>query len=101
MTETVWRKPQVSGVVVETLNPTLFPAQAWAYVFPVSLLRIPYSLLVAVCWAIIVYYPVGLSPDPATCASGLLQQLMWQLRKVYSCQSTVVLESSACMPVAI
>ena len=48
-----------------------FSAQAWAYVFPVSLLRIPYSLLVAVCWAIIVYYPVGLSPDPATCASGL------------------------------
>ncbi|KAK9836331.1 hypothetical protein WJX81_006307 [Elliptochloris bilobata] len=42
----------------------LYPA--WAYVFPVSLLRIPYSLTVAVCWSIIVYYPVGLTPDPAT-----------------------------------
>lgn len=43
--------------------------QAWAYVFPVSLLRIPYSLIVAVSWSIIVYYPVGLSPDPATYAA--------------------------------
>ena len=76
-------------------------AQAWAYVFPVSLLRIPYSLVVAVCWAIIVYYPVGLAPDPATCATGLLQQLMWRLCMVWICQSALVLESSACMPVAI
>ena len=44
-------------------------AQAWAYVFPVSLLRIPYSLTVAVFWSLIVYYPVGLAPDPATCAT--------------------------------
>ena len=37
--------------------------------FPVSLLRIPYSLTVAVFWSLIVYYPVGLAPDAATCAA--------------------------------
>lgn len=50
--------------------------------FPVSLLRIPYSLTVAVFWSLIVYYPVGLAPDPATCAAChttlSLRQIAWQ-----------------------
>ena len=38
---------------------------AWAYVFPTTILRLPYSLLVATLWCCIVYYPVGLAPEPA------------------------------------
>ena len=37
---------------------------AWAYVFPTTILRLPYSLLVATLWCCIVYYPVGLAPEP-------------------------------------
>jgi ABC-2 type transporter len=33
---------------------------AWAYVFPTTLLRLPYSLIEALLWSSIVYYPVGL-----------------------------------------
>ncbi len=37
---------------------------AWAYVLPTTILRLPYSLLVATLWCCIVYYPVGLAPEP-------------------------------------
>ena len=37
---------------------------AWAYVFPTTILRLPYSLLCATLWCCIVYYPVGLAPEP-------------------------------------
>lgn len=37
---------------------------AWAYVLPTTLLRLPYSLAAAVLWCCIVYYPVGLAPEP-------------------------------------
>jgi len=37
---------------------------AWAYVLPTTILRLPYSLLAAVLWCSIVYYPVGLAPEP-------------------------------------
>ena len=62
---------QYHGAVLHETAPRANRAQAWAYVFPVSLLRIPYSLVVAVFWSVIEYYPVGLSPDPATCATAL------------------------------
>ena len=32
---------------------------AWAYVFPTTLLRLPYSIGAAFLWACIVYYPVS------------------------------------------
>ncbi len=64
---------QYYGAALHETVPCANRAQAWAYVFPVSLLRIPYSLVVAVFWSVIVYYPVGLSPDPATCATALPQ----------------------------
>ena len=38
---------------------------AWAYVFPTTILRLPYSLLCATLWCCIVYYPVGLAPEPS------------------------------------
>ena len=37
---------------------------AWAYCLPTTILRLPYSLLVATLWCCIVYYPVGLAPEP-------------------------------------
>ncbi|BDA40539.1 Pleiotropic drug resistance protein 1 [Coccomyxa sp. Obi] len=37
---------------------------AWAYVLPTTILRLPYSLTAAVLWCSIVYYPVGLAPEP-------------------------------------
>ncbi len=40
---------------------------AWAYVYPTTVLRMPYSLLVAVLWSCIVYYPVGLAPEASRC----------------------------------
>ena len=41
---------------------------AWAYVFPTTVLRIPYSLLIAVLWSVVVYFPVGLAPEASRCA---------------------------------
>ena len=38
---------------------------AWAYVFPTTVLRIPYSLLIALLWSVVIYYPVGLAPEPS------------------------------------
>jgi len=43
---------------------------AWAYVYPTTVLRMPYSLLVAVLWSCIVYYPVGLAPEASRCERG-------------------------------
>ncbi|KAK9916362.1 hypothetical protein WJX75_001804 [Coccomyxa subellipsoidea] len=37
---------------------------AWAYILPTTILRIPYSILAATLWCCIVYYPVGLAPEP-------------------------------------
>ena len=34
-----------------------------AFVVPVTLLRLPYSLASALAWAAIVYYPVNLAPE--------------------------------------
>ena len=45
---------------------------AWAYVYPTTVLRMPYSLLVAVLWSCIVYYPVGLAPEASRCATDQL-----------------------------
>ena len=36
---------------------------AWAYVFPTTVLRMPYSLTVAIVWSCIVYYPAGMAPE--------------------------------------
>lgn len=36
----------------------------WSYVLPTSLVRLPVSLLESLIWVVIVYYPVGLSPNP-------------------------------------
>ncbi len=36
---------------------------AWSYVYPTTVLRMPYSLTVAVLWTCIVYYPTGLAPE--------------------------------------
>eukprot|EP00208_Stichococcus_sp_RCC1054_P006723 CAMPEP_0206141786 /NCGR_PEP_ID=MMETSP1473-20131121/14100_1 /ASSEMBLY_ACC=CAM_ASM_001109 /TAXON_ID=1461547 /ORGANISM="Stichococcus sp, Strain RCC1054" /LENGTH=1124 /DNA_ID=CAMNT_0053536477 /DNA_START=231 /DNA_END=3601 /DNA_ORIENTATION=+ len=36
---------------------------AAAYVFPTTIIRIPYSLLCATLWSVITYYPVGLAPE--------------------------------------
>ncbi|XP_071737932.1 ABC transporter G family member 31-like [Rutidosis leptorrhynchoides] len=38
---------------------------AWAWSLSSWILRVPYSLVEAVVWSIIVYYSVGLSPNPA------------------------------------
>ena len=45
---------------------------AWAYVFPTTILRLPYSLLCATLWCCIVYYPVGLAPEPGRHAISTL-----------------------------
>ena len=37
---------------------------AWAFVFPVTVLRTPYSLMVAVIWSVLVYFSVNLDPSP-------------------------------------
>ncbi len=37
--------------------------QVWAFVLPVTLLRLPYSLMEAVIWAVITYWAVGFAPD--------------------------------------
>ena len=42
---------------------------AWAYVFPTTVLRIPYSLLVATMWSCVTYYTVGLAPEASRCAA--------------------------------
>ena len=44
----------------------LYPA--WAYLAPTIILRLPYSLAAALLWCCIVYYPVGLAPEPGRCA---------------------------------
>ena len=36
---------------------------AWAYVFPTTVLRLPYSLLIATLWSCVVYYEVDLAPE--------------------------------------
>lgn len=36
---------------------------AAAYVWPTTIIRMPYSLLAATLWSLIVYYPVGLAPE--------------------------------------
>ena len=41
---------------------------AWAYVFPTTVLRMPYSLLIALLWSLVIYYPVGLAPQASRCA---------------------------------
>lgn len=47
---------------------------AWAYVFPTTVLRIPYSLVVAVTWSCVTYYVVGLAPEASRCEqSGMVQ----------------------------
>lgn len=38
-----------------------FPA--WAYSFPTTLLRVPFSVIDAFVWSGIVYWLVGLAPD--------------------------------------
>jgi len=37
--------------------------QVWAFVLPVTLLRLPYSLLEAVIWTVITYFAIGFAPD--------------------------------------
>ena len=37
---------------------------AWAFVLPVTVLRTPYSLMVAVIWSVLVYFSVNLDPSP-------------------------------------
>ena len=41
---------------------------AWAYVFPTTVLRLPYSLFLAILWSCIVYYPTGLAPEASRSA---------------------------------
>ena len=45
---------------------------ALAFVVPVSLLRLPYSLAAAIAWAAIVYYPTNLAPEAARFFTFLL-----------------------------
>ena len=47
--------------------------QVWAFVLPVTLLRLPYSLLEAVIWTVITYFAIGFAPDAGrvSCASLL------------------------------
>ncbi|KAK9820341.1 hypothetical protein WJX72_009201 [[Myrmecia] bisecta] len=45
---------------------------AWAYVFPTTILRLPYSLFIALIWSAIVYYPVGLAPEASRFFTYLL-----------------------------
>ena len=42
---------------------------AWAYVFPTTIQRIPYSLLVAATWSCMTYFTVGLAPEASRCAA--------------------------------
>jgi len=37
---------------------------SWTFVFPTTVLRIPYSLLCAVVWTAVVYYVTGRDPPP-------------------------------------
>ncbi|KAK9794008.1 hypothetical protein WJX73_008792 [Symbiochloris irregularis] len=50
---------------------------AWAFVLPVTLLRLPYSLLVAVVWSVLVYFSVNLDPSPGRFFTYVL--LLWML----------------------
>ncbi len=40
----------------------------WAFALPVTLLRIPYSLVESFVWSIIIYWSVGLAPSAARSA---------------------------------
>jgi hypothetical protein len=61
---------------------------AWAYVLPTTFLRLPYSLLAALLWTCIVYYPVGLAPEASRCVCA----------SVSACMGTGVLMSWGCLP---
>lgn len=58
---------------------------AWAFVLPVTLLRLPYSLLVAVVWSVLVYFSVNLDPSPGRFFTYVL--LLWMLHGMVSCLS--------------
>lgn len=47
---------------------------AWAFALPTSLLRIPYSFIMAGVSTCIVYYVMGFDPNPGRCVP--LRQLM-------------------------
>lgn len=56
-----------SLVVVLLADNYFYPA--WAYVFPTTVLRLPYSLLLATLWSCVVYYPTGLAPEASRSVS--------------------------------
>ncbi len=47
--------------------------QVWAFVLPVTLLRLPYSLMEAVIWAVITYWAVGFAPDAGRARARILR----------------------------
>lgn len=44
---------------------------AWAYVYCTTLLRLPFSLVDAAMWSVVVYFVTGLAPDAARSPSSL------------------------------
>ena len=43
---------------------------AFSFVMPATIMRVPYSLLEAVVWTVISYFPVGLAGEPGRSAVG-------------------------------
>ena len=54
---------------------------AWAFALPVTLLRIPYSLLESFVLSIVVYWAVGLAPSAARSAADCTQgfRVVWRV----------------------
>ncbi|KAL3134274.1 ABC transporter G member 31 [Trebouxia sp. C0009 RCD-2024] len=67
-----------TAVFFKQRDDLFFPV--WSYVLPTSLMRLPVSLLESLIWVAIVYYPVGLSPNPdrETRRSKKLGNMSWQ-----------------------
>ena len=67
-----YQKQQLSAVQQERLGSWFKQRDnkwvtAWAYVLCTSLLRLPFSLLDAAMWAVIVYWTTGLTPEASRC----------------------------------
>lgn len=61
--------PKFCNIVTAAADNYFYPA--WAYVFPTTVLRLPYSLLIATLWACVVYYEVDLAPEASRYMSAV------------------------------
>ena len=90
--------PKPSNVVAAAADNYFYPA--WAYVFPTTVLRLPYSLLLATLWACVVYYEVDLAPEASRYMSAvsMLSSCVCLCVSVHACLCECV---CACVSVCV